>query len=181
MSDPYRELFVETPASEPRTVDDLFEEIAKHPRPKPIRVYMHPATFRRIVMYTNARVDGDAGSESICLHTPYGVARLHPDPDIGDRDYLHFEEAPMSELAALSAESGLTDLERIQLHCIARRRLNQPQPMYRISDTEFDLHVFRYPAVIEHDARGAHVYYSFGALMAAIYSGGIGGLEVIEP
>jgi len=79
---------------------------------------------------------------------------------------------------------------RIQKHCIARLRRDQPQPAYVIGDVAFEHAVRRLALPIQHGpmpgtgARTPLVDYAFGTTTARIFAGGPfmpdGHVEVIE-
>ena len=79
--------------------------------------------------------------------------------------------------------------DRIRWHCIKRARLEQPQPVYRMGDVDFDNLVNRLALPIAHgpapwSKRAPYVDYAFGTTTARIFAGGPlipdGKVEVVE-
>lgn len=70
-------------------------------------------------------------------------------------------------------------------HTIARARLRQPLPSYRVGDRAFDRMVLRLRLSIEHDDSGPYTVIGFGASVARVYAAGPllddNTIEVIEP
>jgi len=88
-------------------------------------------------------------------------------------------------LEPISTDPCLYPEERIIDHTIARARLRQPRPAYRIGDRGFDGLVRRRQLSIGHDAVGPYVELGFGTTVARVYAGGPliddYAIEVIEP
>lgn len=94
------------------------------------------------------------------------------------------------ELEPISFDFSVQPEERIQMHCIARARLNQQQATYRVGDYAFDRIARRLRLPIKHDADRPYMDYDFGTTVARIYAGGlliddgvivVEDIQVIEP
>lgn len=83
----------------------------------------------------------------------------------------------MTTLHPMDDDPCSTLESRIRDHCIQRARLDQPHPMYRVGDRDFDNIVRRLALPIAHgpatwSKRAPYVDYAFGTSTARIFAGG---------